>query len=190
MLHLVELDYSVFGHEKSKRLLRVEADAAVAASALAPYCTSFFEVSMMQNTFAVFVALVFLTFAHERSWAQTSQIRVMVADGDTITKEDANDVLRTIQEELNQLAARVGRASQRNEDPVTLLMGQNVRQAMMLVLAVKPQATLRMIGMVGQRDNQPNPSFVLYDISGWIDKGRPLDSFRRCLLSMCCPTLR
>ena len=132
---------------------------------------------MIQKAFALLVALVILTFAHDRSWAQTSQIRVMLADGDAISKEEASAVLRTIQEELNKLVARVRGASQRNEDPVTLLVGQNVGQAMMNVLAVKPQATTRMIGMVGKRDNQQSPSFVLYDISGWIDKGRPLDSF-------------
>lgn len=133
---------------------------------------------MIQKTFAVFVALVILTFAHDRSWSQTSQIRVLVADGDSITKEEANAVLRTIQEELHQLAAQVGRASQRNEDPVTLLVAQNVRQAMMLVLVVKPQATTRMIGMVGKWGNQQSPSFALYDISDWVDKGRSLDSLQ------------
>ena len=129
---------------------------------------------MIQKAFAVLVALVILTFAHDRSWAQTSQTRVMLADGDAITKEEASAVLRTIQEELNQLVVRLRGASQRNEDPVTLLAGQNVGRAMMLVLAVKPKATTRMIGMVGKRDNQQSPSFVLYDISGWVDKGRPL----------------
>ena len=133
---------------------------------------------MIQKAFALLVALVILTFAHDRSWAQTSQIRVMLADGDAISKEDASAVLRTIQEELNRLVARVRGASQRNEDPVTLLVGQNVGQAMMTVLVVKPRATTRMIGMVGKLDNQQSPSFVLYDISDWVDKGRPLDSLQ------------
>ena len=133
---------------------------------------------MIRKALAVLISLVILTFAHDRSWAQTSEIRVMLAEGDSITKEEGSAVLRTIQEELNQLVARVRGAAQRNEDPVALLVGQNVRQAMMLVLVVKPQATTRMIGMVGKRDSQQSPSFVLYDISGWVDKGRPLDSLQ------------
>ena len=140
--------------------------------------TNQFEVPMIRKALAVLISLVILTFAHDRSWAQTSEIRVMLAEGDSITKEEGSAVLRTIQEELNQLVARVRGAAQRHEDPVALLVGQNVRQAMMLVLVVKPQATTRMIGMVGTQDSQQNPSFVLYDISGWIDKGRPLNSLQ------------
>ena len=60
---------------------------------------------MIQKGFAVLIALVILTFAHDRSWAQASQIRVMLAEGDSITKEEGSAVLRTIQEELSQLVA-------------------------------------------------------------------------------------
>ena len=56
---------------------------------------------MIRKALAVLISLVILTFAHDRSWAQTSEIRVMLAEGNSITKEEGSAVLRTIQEELN-----------------------------------------------------------------------------------------
>jgi hypothetical protein len=143
---------------------------------------------MIQRT-AILIALQLVTsFAFVEAWAQ-SPIRVMVAEGDTISKDEANAVLGNIAEEYKQLEGRI-RTTTQNSDPLSILVGQLVGQAMTRVVVLKPAAGVRLIGIVGQMDGPEGPSLVLYDITGWVEKGVLWIPFRHSLQLMCCPMLR
>lgn len=131
---------------------------------------------MVHKTVSIFAALLCATFAFDDAHAQ-SPIRVTLAEGDTITKDEATTVLSNIGEEYNQLERRI-RATTVLSDPLSIVVGRLVGQAMTRVVALKPAAGVRLIGIVGQQDAPEGPSFVLYDLSGWIDRGRPLDSLQ------------
>jgi hypothetical protein len=132
---------------------------------------------MIQRAFALLIALqLAMTVGYGGAFGQESRIRVMVADGDAFSKEEIGAVLSNIQAEYNQLERQI-RAMTVSSDPLSILAGQLVGEAMTRVVAVKPRAgAVRMIGIVGQHGGPEGPLMVLYDISGWIDRGRPLDS--------------